>query len=66
MQEMLCKDVTSRDEISANQTERCLYHLTDAMACFSTWVMSCPLHFVQEVELEKFREQQINSVVLNR
>jgi len=63
---MLCKEETSRDETLRNPDRALLDHLTEAMACFSTWVMSCPLHFVQEVKLEKFREQQINSVVLNR
>lgn len=36
MQEMLCKDVTSRDETLRNPDRALLDHLTDAMACFLT------------------------------
>jgi hypothetical protein len=54
MQEVLWKDVTSYDETLRIPDRALLDHLTDAMSCFSTWVMSWPLHFVQEIELEKF------------
>jgi hypothetical protein len=52
MQEMLCKDVTSHDETLCIPNRALLDHLIDAMSCFSPWVISCSLHFVQEVELE--------------
>jgi hypothetical protein len=54
MQEILWKDVTSHDETLRIPDRALLDHLTGAMPCFSTWVTSCPLHFVQEIELEKF------------
>jgi hypothetical protein len=54
MQEMLHKDVTSYDETLRILDRALLDHLTDSMFCFPMWVMSCLLHFVEEVELEKF------------
>jgi hypothetical protein len=54
MQGMLYKDVTLYDEILRILNRALLHHLTDSMSCFSMWVMSCLLHFVQKAELEKF------------
>jgi hypothetical protein len=54
MQEMLYKDVTSYDETLRILHRALLDNLTNSVSCFSMWVMSCLLHFVQEVELEKF------------